>query len=148
MDLQKYLNEIIEEAKEFLENTENLKKEYPEFFNNYEGKNLLSMPDEKLKEFYKTSQILNDTQILFTKVASFIYFTKKTNQDIDISKLSNVKGLSEFVSSYEPFQTDFIKTSEKLEQRNMDENNKKFQEFKRSIKIMIENNLIPDESRE
>ena len=52
MDLQKYLNEIIEEAKEFLENTENLRQEYPEFFNNYEGKNLLSMSDEKLKEFY------------------------------------------------------------------------------------------------
>ena len=75
MDLQKYLNEIIEEAKEFLENTENLRQEYPEFFNNYEGKNLLSMSDEKLKEFYKTSQVLNDTQILFTKVASLIYFS-------------------------------------------------------------------------
>ena len=56
--------------------------------------------------------------------------------------------MSEFVSSYEPFQTDFIKTSEKLEQRNLDENNKKFKEFKRSIKIMVENNLIPDEPRE
>ena len=148
MDLQKYLNEIIEEAKEFLENTENLRQEYPEFFNNYEGKNLSSMSDEKLKEFYKTSQVLNDTQILFTKVASLIYFSKKTNQDLDISKLSNVKGLSEFVSTYEPFQTDYIKTSEKLEQRNIDEDNKKFQEFKRSIKIMVENNLIPDEPRE
>lgn len=145
MEPKDYFNELVEETKNYINKTENLRKEFPEFFNNYSTKNILSMGDDKLNTFFKTSQILNDTQVVFTKIASFVYFSKKLGIEVDLNKLSEVKGLQDFVQSYEPFSTDYIVTSEETEIKDKKQNEIKFEEFKRNIKNIVESKIFTNE---
>ena len=96
-----------------------------------------------MNEFFKTSQIINDTQTIFSKIASYIYFCNKINIELNIENLSNVKGLSEFITSYKPFNTDYLITSEgKTDIRDKKENKFKLNEFKKNIKNIIQSNII------
>ena len=145
MESKDYFNELIEETKNYINKTEDLRKEFREFFNNYSAKNILSMSDDKLNTFFKTSQILNDTQIIFTKIASFIYFAKRLNIELDLDNLSEVKGLQDFIQSYNPFSTDYIITSEETEIRDKKQNIIKFEEFKKNVKNIVESNILTNE---
>lgn len=143
MESQIYLDDLIKEAGRYIHKTNEFREKFPEFFNNYTGESILSMSDDKMSEFFKTSQIINDTQTLFNKISSFLYFCKKVNIDLNIEKLTDVKGLSEFISSYTPFQTDYLITeSGEMNIVNKKENSLKLEEFKKSIKNLIKNNIL------
>lgn len=145
MEAQEYLKKITQELSSFMEASDKNRENFPEFFNNYSKESLLTIGDEKMDSFYKTSQVLNDTQILFTKLASFIYFCKKINIELDLSEVIQIKGMSDFLSIYEPFTTDnTIDEEGEFKIKDPKKDVVKYKEFKKNIVNMIREN-IPNE---
>lgn len=145
MEAQEYLKKTAQELSSFMEASDKNREKFPEFFNNYSKESLLTIDDEKMDSFYKTSQVLNDTQILFTKLASFIYFCKKINIELDLSEVIQIKGMSDFLSIYEPFATDnTIDEEGEFKIKDLKKDAFKSKEFKKNIANMIREN-IPNE---
>lgn len=136
MELQEYLNTAIEECKIFSKKSEESRNEFPNFFE-MDNKDIGKMNKEEMDQLYNISMVIGNTQILFTKVASILYIGKHIGTQLDIEKLSEVQGLTEFVSNYIPFNTDFTTTSEgELEIKNKKENIEKRKEFEVRIKAI------------
>lgn len=134
MEAQEYLDELISESKTFFEELSTLRTDFPEFFNNFTVQYISTLKGDKMQEYFKISQIMNDNQISFNKIASYLEFCSKIGIELDLTKISEIKGLTEFISNFKPFETDFIKTSEgKLEIKNIELNKNKFKNFKENI---------------
>ena len=134
MEAQIYFEEILKESSVLYAKMEEYKSKYPEFFSNFSKETISTLSDERLTEFFKISQIINDNQILFNKIASYIDFCKKIEIDLDMSKLPDINGLTKFISNFSPFETDFIVTSdENIEIKNKKENEIKFKSFKDNL---------------
>ena len=138
MENQKYLENLIEECKVFNAKSLANQKEYLELFPETMDESkisdvILSMNDEDMMKYFKASQGQLDNQVMFTKIASFIYFCKQTNIELDLSKLSEVERLVEFVSVYSPFETDYIVDDNNLKEKNIKKTELKFQGFKNSL---------------
>ena len=145
MEAQEYLKKLTQEVVSFIEASDKNREEFPEFFNNYSKESLLTLSDEKMDSFYRTSQVLNDTQILFSKIASFIYFCKKIKIDLDLSEVIQIKGMSDFLSIHEPFSTDnTVDTDGEFKIKDPKKDELKLKEFKKNIFNLIKEN-IPDE---
>jgi uncharacterized protein YeaO (DUF488 family) len=143
MEAQLYLDELISESKTFFEELSNLRKDFPEFFNNFTAQYISTLKGDKMQEYFKISQIMNDNQITFNKIASYLEFCSKIGIKLDLTKLSEIQGLTEFISNFKPFETDFIKTSEgKLEIKNLELNKNKFKNFKENIINILKMGLI------
>lgn len=142
MESQKYLENLIEECKVF--NTKSLEdqKEYLEIFPNTTEesdvrKSIMGMSDENLLKYFKASQGQLDNQTMFMKIASFIYFCKQINLELDLDRLSEVEGLINFISVYQPFSTEYIVEENTLKEKNISKTNSKFKEFKNSLNKAI-----------
>lgn len=143
MEAQEYLDELISESKTFFEELSTLRTDFPEFFNNFTVQYISTLKGDKMQEYFKISQIMNDNQISFNKIASYLEFCSKIGIELDLTKLSEIQGLTEFISNFKPFETDFIKTSEgKLEIKNLELNKNKFKNFKENIINILKMGLI------
>lgn len=139
MDINNYIQTLTSETKKFLNKTEEFKSKFPEFFDNSITKeDLSSLSEDKMKIFFQISQVINDTQISFNKIASLNYFAKKLDIEINPEIFSEVKGLTEFISVFEPFMTDYIINEEdELEVINKETNDLKFENFQKNIKNIV-----------
>jgi hypothetical protein len=144
MKAQEYLDSLIEECKIFSEKSIEYKDVYAKLFpdakdNNDVKAQILSMNDDSLLEYFKASQVMLDVQTVFTKVASFIYLCKHIDIELDLSKIQEVNRLADFISTYIPFNTEFVTNSEgNIKEKQSKEFNKKFAEFKNSIGKVID----------
>lgn len=141
MEAQDYLKESIKEAGIFLEATTKYRETFDSLFK--EAKNetdvyslISTFDDERMNQYFESSQIIVDSQLIFQKIASFVYFTKILGIELDLSELSTVNGLLEFVTNYRPFDTDYVVTPEgDLKEKNKKDSDLKFNEFRNAINI-------------
>jgi len=144
MKAQEYLDTLIEECRIFSEKSIDYKDVYAKLFSDAKDDNdvkkqILEMNDDLLLEYFKASQVMLDIQTVFTKVASFIYLCKHIDIELDLSKVKEVNRLADFISSYIPFNTEFVTDSEgNIKEKKSKEFNKKFVEFKNSIGKVID----------
>lgn len=143
MKAQEYLDTLIEECKIFSEKSIEYKDVYAKLFPNVKDntdvkEKILGMNDEELLDYFKSSQVMLDVQTTFTKVASFIYFCKHIDIELDLTKVNDIGNLANFISNYVPFNTEFVTNSEgEIKEKQSKEFNKKFAEFKNSIGKVI-----------
>lgn len=142
MTAQLYLEEILNESLFFYKKMEEHRKEFPEFFENFSKDSALNLPEDKLESLFKTSQLINDNQVQFDKVASFVYFCSKLKIELDLSKISEINGLNKFVINFKPFETDNVKgNNDELEIKNKKENDSKFKSFKDNFLNILNINI-------
>lgn len=143
MKAQEYLDNLIEECKVFSDKSVEYKDIYAKLFPGIKDEKdvktkILSMDDEELLNYYKSSQVMLDVQTIFTKVASFIYFCKHIDIELDLNKVNEIGPLANYISNYIPFNTEFITNSDgELKEKKSKEFDKKFGEFKNSIGKVI-----------
>jgi hypothetical protein len=140
MEGQIYLEQCVNEAKIFMDKTTSYRREFDSMFENASSqeevyKIIDEFDDDQLRKYFESSQILIDSQILFQKISSFIYFSKILQIDLDLSILNEVNGLLDFISNYKPFETSAILTSEgQIQEKNKKVEDKKFEQFKINLK--------------
>lgn len=148
MDAQKYLDDLLVKANRFMDKNDEYRTEFPELFKSDLSDTIMGMSQDRMRIFFKISQIMNDTQIIFTEIASFLNFAKKSNIEVNIDKFNEVQGLSGFIAIYEPFGTDYnIDEKGEVQVRNEKENNEKFSNFAKNLKNIIKSKIF-DESGE
>lgn len=146
MEAQSYLNSLLEKTENYILKTTEFRNNFPEFFTQSEDI-LLGMTQERMAIFYQMSQVINDTQTLFSEVASFIYFCNKIGIGLETKSTYDIKGLGEFIEVYKPFDLDYNITSEgELEVKNEKENKLKFENFSKNIKNLVKSKILTDES--
>lgn len=146
MEAQKYLEILVNEAKTFMEKTIMYRRAFDTMFQDVKPEEvqdkIYNFDDDKLREYFQSSEILIDSQIIFQKIASFIYFTKALKIELDLEPLSQVNGLLDFITNHKPFETRSIITPEgELQEKNNKVSDAKFKEFKLNIqraKTMID----------
>lgn len=135
---QEYLNSIIDELNLYVKNMDEYRTSMEETFRESKThkevlKKIHDMGDKELYTYFKNSQIMLDTTTMFNKVASFIYFQSKLGNELDLSKLTEVDRLAEYISNNKPFTVDFIVQEDSLSERDKKELEKKFEMFKENI---------------
>ena len=139
MEAQDYLKEIVNEAKIFMEKSTIYRNNFDELFKEAkENDNFYSLinkfDEEKKLDYFNSSRVIVDSQILFQKIASFIHFCKILGIELEVSEVSNVSGLLEFIKNYKPFDTEFvINPEEELTQKDSKDSELKFNEFKKAL---------------
>lgn len=142
MTAQEYLDKIIDECKVFALSATESKQKYMKLFpeaktNEDISKIITEMDDNSLREYFQSSQSLADIQNVFAKVASFIQFCKILEIELDLSKVSEVENLTQFISVYQPFDTDYIVSENSLKEKDKKRTDQKFEAFKQSISTAI-----------
>jgi hypothetical protein len=143
MTAQEYLEKLIEDCRIYSEKSTEYKDVYAKLFPNLTGEQdvksrISNMNDDELFEYFKSSQVMLDIQTIYNKLASFVYFCKNTGVDLDLEKMNEVNGLTNFVSNITPFNTEYITTSEGgIKEKNIKQFKSKFEEFKKSLGIVI-----------
>ena len=75
-----------------------------------------------------------DVQAIFMKLASFIYFCKHLEIELDLTKVKDVPNLPVFIANFVPFNTEFFTNSEgEIKEKQSKEFNKKYEVFKSSV---------------
>jgi hypothetical protein len=140
MEAQIYLEQCVSEAKIFMNKTTAYRRDFDSMFENAASQDEVyriidEFDDEQLRKYFESSQVLIDSQVLFQKISSFIYFSKILQIELDLSILNEVNGLLDFVSNYKPFETSAVLTSEgQLQEKNKKIEDKKFEQFKANLK--------------
>lgn len=142
MTAQDYLETLIEDCRIYSEKSNEYKDIYAKLFPDLTGEQdvkarIGKMNDDELFEYFKSSQVMLDVQTTFTKLASFVYFCKNTNVELDLEKIGEVNGLANFVSNFNPFNTEYITSEGGLKEKNVKQFKSKFEEFKKSIGTVI-----------
>lgn len=130
MDAQEYLNSIISSIKVLSEKTNIIKQEHPEYFTS-DVSNV-----ENIEDLLKSSLIINDLKTSFEKVADFLYFCNKLDIEIDKSVLGDVSGLSSFVTSYNPYESNTSVNSNGELNIIMDNYSEKLDMFKKTYNAL------------
>lgn len=144
MKAQEYLDSLIEECRIYTDKSIEYKDIYSKLFPDLKGPDdvkakILAMDNDELFQYFKSSQVMLDVQTVYGRLASFIYFCKHIDLELDLSKLTDINGLANFISTYVPFNTEYITTSEgDIKEKNSKEFNKKFEEFKKSLGKVID----------
>lgn len=136
MKAQEYLDTLIEECRIFDEKSSEYKNVYAKLFPNVTDvkAEILKMDNEQLYDYFKSSQAMLDIQVVFTKLANFLYFCKHIDIELDLTKIQEIGNLANFISNFIPFNTEFITTSEgELKEKKSKEFDKKFEIFKSSV---------------
>lgn len=145
MEANKYLNTLIERAKQYIAKTLEFKEKFPEFFKQSD-EILLGMTNERMAIIYQMSQIINDTQTIFTKVSSLLYFCKKLDIEIETENIYEIKELGKFIENHKPFSLDYNITEEgDLEIINEKDNKIKYDSFSKNIKNLAKNKILTDD---
>ena len=142
MTAQDYLETLIEDCKIYSEKSNEYKDIYAKLFPDLTGEQdvkarIAKMNDDELFEYFKSSQVMLDVQTVFTKLASFVYFCKNTNVELDLENIGEVSGLANFVSNFVPFNTEYITSEGGIKEKNVKQFKSKFEEFKKSISTVI-----------
>lgn len=141
MEAQVYLENITLELKHYIDKTVEYRNTFNKVFGNAETREdtfkiIDTFKDDEMRTYFKSSEILIDSQVLFQKVASFIYFSKLLKIELDLGVLSEVNGLLDFVKSYEPFETSHIIASDgELTEKNQKTSDKKYEAFKSNLNV-------------
>lgn len=143
MTVQEYLNNSIDEAKIYSDNLKNSQEEYaklfPETVNENDVREVISkMNDEELMRYFKASQVQIDVQTSFQKIAALIYFAKHTEIELDLSKITDVERLPEFIAGYSPFYTESVVVENEIKERDIKTTNEKFKAFKNSLGLALQ----------
>ena len=143
MKIQEYLDKSIDEAKIYSENLKNSQEEYaklfPETGNEADVREVISkMNDDELMRYFKASQIQLDVQTSFQKIAALIYFSKHTEIELDLTKLTEVERLPEFIAGYSPFYTGSVVIENEIKERDNKITNEKFKSFKNSLGLALQ----------
>ena len=139
MKAQEYLDTLIEECRIFNEKSIEYKdiyaKLFPDVTDNTDARTkILAMKDDELKEYFKSSQVMLDVQSIFMKLASFVYFCKHIDIELDLNKIQDVPNLPNFIANFVPFHTELFTNSEgEIKEKQSKEFNKKFEVFKSSV---------------
>jgi hypothetical protein len=138
MKAQEYLESLIEECKVYNDKSIQYKDIYAKLFPDLKGADevkarILEMNEEELFEYFKSSNVALDVQKVFDKLASFIYFCKHIEIELDLTKLTEINSLANFISSFTPYKTELIVSDGELKEKNSKEFQKKFIAFKNSI---------------
>lgn len=142
MTAQKYLDELVETCKIYSNKSNEYREVYAKLFPDINSENdvrqrVAKMNDEELYEYFKSSQLVLAIQMIFNKTASFIYFCKNIDVELNIEGLNDVNGLMNFVLNYVPFNSEYTISEGDIKEKNKKEFDKKFQEFKKSIGVVI-----------
>lgn len=131
MNIQEYLETLINEAKILMDVSQKMKSENSNIFE------ISNIEDTNAEELFKVSAVVSDTQVAFRKIAEFIYFCKNIELELDISKISDVQGLAEFVTKYIPYDLNTIITEEGKAEVKKENYSEKLKIYRNTVSALV-----------
>lgn len=126
----KLLNETYSKLR--LENIEIFKKQNVDNVREY----ISSLSEDDLFKYFNVSQMSVDLQNMYLSIYYIYDFCKKTNSELDISKIEDIPNLLNFMTNYQD-ETEFVIDDNKVIIKDEVKFQEKFKEFKKTLENPI-----------
>lgn len=133
MKTQKYLDSLVKDCVDRLNYVMKLRNENSDLFDL--PPDVDNIDEETLEKVYKVSLVVNDSKTAYAKLASFLNFCNELDLEVDTSVIKDVKGISDFLEGYIPFQMNSSKVGDTYEV-NTNDYKQSFDIFRKTYKTL------------